>query len=309
MEITAANLQALRVTFSKVYGGAFDVADNWYSQVATTMPSGARLNTYGWMNNLPMLREWQGERHVHNVSEVSYQIYNKKYELTYALSRSDIEDDAGTLGIYNTQFEDLGRNAKKHPDVLVATAASNGQNVACFDGQPFFSTSHPVSTVDPALGTYSNYSASGMALTAANFNTVFATMASYQSAGGVRLGVTPDTLLVPPQLRVAARKICEMEMIESDIANVYAPISNVYKGMAKVVVAEELAAYPTAWYLLCTKRSVKPFVYQLRKATEFSCLVNLTDPNVFDNDEFKFGCYVRDNAGYSLPFLAYKALA
>ena len=79
--------------------------------------------------------------------------------------------------------------------------------------------------------------------------------------------------------------------------------------MAKVVVAEELAAYPTAWYLLCTKRSVKPFVYQLRKATEFSCLVNLTDPNVFDNDEFKFGCYVRDNAGYSLPFLAYKALA
>lgn len=307
MQITAANLQALRVTFSRVFQGAYDVAPNWFTETATTLPSAARLNTYGWMNNLPAMREWVGERVVNNIAEVNYTLFNKDFELTYGVKRNDLEDDQNTLGIYNMVFEDLGKQAKKHPDQLLAAMLANGQNLACFDGQPFFSTSHQVNVYDASLSTYTNYSSSGMALTRPNYVSVRATMMAYKNAGGTRMGIRPNVLLVPPSLEMTARTIVETSMIPNDAGT--APQDNVLKGSAKVVVAEELEDYPTTWYLLATDRAVKPFIYQLRKPAEFVMLVNLTDPNVFMNNEFRFGAYVRDNTGFSLPFLAYKATA
>ncbi len=307
MQITQANLNALRVTFQRIFYSAYDVAPNWYQNVAMTLPSAARLNTYGWMNNLPSMREWVGERVVNNISENNYILYNKDFELTYGVKRTDIEDDANTLGIWNMQFEDLGKNAKKHPDQLLSTVLANGQNNICFDGQPFFGTSHPVNQYDPSLLTYSNYSASGMALNAANYEVVRATMMNYKNSSGIPLGIRPNVLLVPPALEVQAKRIVESTMVPTAAGT--APEDNMLKNTATIVVAEELAAAPATWYLLVTNRSVKPFVYQLRKAAEFVMLVNLTDPNVFHHNEFQFGAYVRDNVGYSLPFLAYKASA
>ena len=309
MQITNATLQGLRTTFSKLYQSAYDVAPTWFDKVSTQYASSSRFNTYGWMNNLPKMREWMGERVIHNISENAYLLVNKKFELTYGVPRDAIEDDASTLGIYNEQFADLGRNAKKHPDDLLATALAQGQNNECFDRQPFFSTTHPVNPADPAgpLGTYSNYSSSGMALTAANYEAVRAIMMGYKTSGGIPLGLRPNILLVPPNLEIAAKRIVVSTMVATAAGT--APEDNMLAGSAEIVVAEELAAYPTTWYLLCTNRGVKPFVYQLRKPAEFTMLVNLTDPNVFENDEFRFGAYIRDNVGYTLPFLAYKASA
>lgn len=307
MQITAANLNALRVTFSRVFQQAYDVAENWYTDVASSMPSSGRLNTYGWMQALPHMREWLGERVVNNLSEVNYILFNKPFELTYGIKRADLEDDTQTLGIYQSSFQELGKNAKKHPDKLLADALASGQNTACFDGQPYFSTSHPVNALDSAFGTYSNYSASGMALTAANYTTVRATMMAYKNAGGVRMGIRSNILLVPPSLETAARTIVEAELIPNSAGT--AAQSNVLKGTSKVIVAEELEDAPTAWYLLCTTRGVRPFIYQLRRPAEFTMLVNLTDPSVFQRDQYEFGANIRDNVGFSLPFLAYKAVA
>lgn len=242
MQITQANLNALRVTFSRVFQNAYNIAPNWYGDIATTMPSAAKLNTYGWMNNLPQMREWIGERVVHNISENAYILFNKKFELTYGVSRTDIEDDANTLGIYNMQFESLGKNAKKHPDQLVATALINGQNTACFDGQPFFAVAHPVNQYEPTLGTYSNYSASGMPLTAANYESVRATMMAYKDAGGIPLGLRPNTLLVPPSLEVQAKRIVESTMVATAAGT--APEDNMLRGTSKIVVAEEARGEP-----------------------------------------------------------------
>lgn len=309
MQITAASLQGLRTTFSKIYQSAYALAPTWYEQVSSTMPSGSRFNTYGWMNNLPRMREWLGSRVIHNISDNAYILVNKKFELTYGVARDAIEDDAGTLAIYNDQFADLGRNAKKHPDDLMATALANGQNNACFDGQPFFSTAHPVNPVDPSgpLGTYSNYSSSGMPLTAANYEAVRATMMGYKTSGGIPLGIRPNILLVPPTLEMQAKRIVVSQSVATAAGT--AAEDNMLAGTATIIVAEELQSAPNTWYLLSTNRGMKPLIYQLRKPAEFTMLVNLTDPNVFESDEFLFGAYIRDNAGYTLPFLAYKAVA
>jgi phage major head subunit gpT-like protein len=62
----------------------------------------------------------------------------------------------------------------------------------------------------------------------------------------------------------------------------------------------------TAWYLLDTTRSIKPFIFQQRQAPEFQAK---DDPNtsdhVFNNKEYVYGVDSRDNAGYGLWQMAY----
>jgi phage major head subunit gpT-like protein len=304
--ITQASLNALRVTFRNDYAKAYSLAQNWYDKVSTTIPSTTKLNTYGWAADLPIMREWANdERKVQNVKEMAYNLINRKFELTYAVLRDDIEDD--TLGLYTQQFSNLGMQAKKHPDLLMRDTIQAGQNTACFDGLSFFNTAHPVDIYDISKGTYSNYSASGMALTPQNYETVRALMMGYKGTSGVELGIMPNILLVPPQLEITARRIVQSDMIPSAAGT--APEQNMLKGTADIVVAPELSNQGTRWYLLCTNRGIMPFVYQLRQAAEFTMLTQLTDANVFNLDEYRFGSRIRDNGGYSLPFLAYSASA
>lgn len=53
------------------------------------------------------------------------------------------------------------------------------------------------------------------------------------------------------------------------------------------------------WYLLCTKRSLKPFIYQDREKAELIIKDNPeTSDDVFNRDEFRYGTRARGAAGY-----------
>lgn len=54
----------------------------------------------------------------------------------------------------------------------------------------------------------------------------------------------------------------------------------------------------TPWYLMCTKRPLKPFIFQKRREYEFVSKDSLTDDNVFDRDEYRYGVSARCNAGF-----------
>ena len=47
----------------------------------------------------------------------------------------------------------------------------------------------------------------------------------------------------------------------------------------------ELADYPDQWYLLCTKRAIKPLVFQNREKPKFVSLDKDNDDNVFFNKQ------------------------
>lgn len=53
------------------------------------------------------------------------------------------------------------------------------------------------------------------------------------------------------------------------------------------------------WYLLCTKRPLKPFIYQDREKAELIIKDNPeTSDDVFNRDEFRYGTRARGAAGY-----------
>lgn len=59
------------------------------------------------------------------------------------------------------------------------------------------------------------------------------------------------------------------------------------------------------WYMVDLSKSIKPLVYQERRAPEFQTFTSLKDENVFKRDEFVWGTSLRSNVGYGLWQLAY----
>ncbi len=131
-------------------------------------------------------------------------------------------------------------------------------------------------------------------------------MMSYVGEDGKPLYVVPKLLVVPPQLEQMARLVLYADMIPNSAGT--APQTNIYKGSADLLVVPQLSNQPTSWYLLDISRPIRPFVFQLREAPQFTYLNNPNDLNVFQRREYLFGVHARGNAGYALWFLGAKAV-
>jgi phage major head subunit gpT-like protein len=221
MIITTASLDALRSGFNNAYRRGLGQAETAYGRIATTVPSSTKQNDYGWLNKMPSLSEWVGPRIIHSISESTYAIKNKTFQLAIGVDRDDIEDD--NLGVYDTMFVDMGDSVAAHPDTLVFGALADGFTTDGFDKQFFFDTDHPVLDANGNATTYAN------------------------TDGGSG----------------------------------------------------------TAWYLMSTRRALKPIIFQERKKPMFAAQDRSTDESVFTNKEFRYGVDARHNVGYGFPQMAW----
>jgi phage major head subunit gpT-like protein len=154
MEITSESLNDLRAGFKTTFQGGLSQAKPQWDRVAMEVPSSTIENKYGWLKQIPGMSEWVGPRTIHNLSEGSYAIPNKDFELTVGVSANNIRDD--NLGIYTPMFSEMGRASGAHPDLLVFGLLKAGFGTLCFDGQNFFDTDHPVIGADGTVASVSN---------------------------------------------------------------------------------------------------------------------------------------------------------
>jgi phage major head subunit gpT-like protein len=146
MIINRQNLDSLRVGFKTTFQNQLQQTTSLYQRVATVVPSTAKSEDYGWLGKIPNVREWLGARVVQNLSEFSYTLKNRPFELTIGVDRDDIEDD--NLGMYTPMFASFGESVAAWPDQLVWPLLAAGFSTNCYDGQYFFDTDHPVLDAD-----------------------------------------------------------------------------------------------------------------------------------------------------------------
>jgi phage major head subunit gpT-like protein len=302
-----SQIAALDVTFHKFFAeGYTDDNDVWGPKLATFVNSVTLTDLYGWLERTMKLRKWVGPRVVRNIATALYALKNDKYEGTYSIDANKLSDSK-TYDLENLMMKDLGRAAKRWPQQLIKTALQAGTTGLCYDGQAFFSTTHPL---NPA-GNQSNLFASGAALSRANLDTVYTAATSLTDPTGEPIGEKYDTLIVPPALGGTARVLVNSETI-SDFtgASNVAPIANPWRGRFTVLELQELANQPTVWYLAALGGEIKPLIFQMRQAPDnIVSLTNPTDPNVFFNDEFFWGVKGRGAAGYGPWWKMIKAAA
>jgi phage major head subunit gpT-like protein len=142
MIINAEGLARLYTGFTAVFNAAFQETPTWYERVAMTVPANTRIIDYKFLLDFPMVREWIGDRQISSLEPKAYQVEIKDWEATIEVDRNDIEDDQ--LGFYNPIIAALAQEARKHPEKLMADLMAGGFDTACYDGQHFFATDHPV---------------------------------------------------------------------------------------------------------------------------------------------------------------------
>lgn len=322
MDLTPSAINAIYTEYNKIYQEAWNRTNVVWNKVASLITSDNESETHVWMDRVPQLRKWYGERQVKNVSLRDFVATNVPFELTLGLDKFKVADNK--IKSFDNTVRMMGIQAKKWPDAMLFNSVStdptaisgalpNGINVVTFDGVDFFSTAHPQNIDDPNSATYSNYSASGKALTHANFQSVRQIMRAYKGADGFPMGVNPNMLLVPPALEAQAIQILEEEWVSptSVVGTVAsgAPSKNHLVGTADYLVIDDLAGQDTTWYLCDVRGPIKPFVIQLREPPIFAMLTKPTDAPVWQRHEVQYGIEARGVGTYGPWFLAYSATA
>lgn len=141
MHITPALLSLLTTGWSAAFKVGFDGAETHYKDIALVTKSNTAETGYPFLGQMPGLREWLGERRIKQLAVHGFSIKNRKFEETIGVRRTDIEDDVA--GVYTPMFEELGRDAARHPDKLIFELVAAGFVTACYDNQNFFDTDHP----------------------------------------------------------------------------------------------------------------------------------------------------------------------
>jgi phage major head subunit gpT-like protein len=295
MELTVANIQRVQTGYSAIFRTGWNTPTPRLESLATAVPSNARTNVFGFLLNLLKLRKWDGPRIIQNLKTGAYLLENEPYELTVGVDRRDIRDDL--IGIHNHRFEDMGRASKLWPDQTLRTALQAGTTRLGFDGVAFFAATHPL---NPAGNQSNNFTTT--ALSAANFATVRAAMASYTGQDGEVLGVQPNVLIVPPQLEDTANTIVTATFGASGA-------TNIQQGQARVVVVPQLANQGTTWYVADDNNAIKGLIWQLREAPIFTAKTSFNDDNVFFENQFLWGINAEGVAGYGPWFLMARAIA
>lgn len=154
MDITSGSLQALFRAFNASFQAGFSGVDPMWQKVATLVPSSTSQEDYGWLGDIPAMREWIGDRVINSLKNHNYSIKNRPFELTQGVDRDKIEDDQ--YGFYSTLFKSMGDSAAKHPDELIFALLLAGFATKCYDGQYFFDTDHPVLQADGSATSVSN---------------------------------------------------------------------------------------------------------------------------------------------------------
>lgn len=124
------------------FQGAFDGSDMTYAKIATVIPSSGKQESYGWLGDMPRIREWIGDRVLNEIAGHNYTIVNKTYEGTIRVNVDDIDD--GSIGQYSILAKGIGQAAADFPEEQVYTVLVQGFENRCYDGQNFFDTDHPV---------------------------------------------------------------------------------------------------------------------------------------------------------------------
>lgn len=246
--------------------------------------------------------------------------FKKLREQSFDIKAEEFQDgyEAKLLDLYQKVF--AYRNWQQAPGRLVlaeeqfrhtsiATLLEAGASTTCVDGQNFFSATHPCNMSDSTVGSsWSNYQSSTKdVVSVANIAAEVTAMRGVKDENGNRLGVEPDTIIVPVEKYETLKNLLAQSLIlgAASSATSNGGVTNPYQGRFNVVVAKELSDADD-WYLVDSKLAgggLAPWV-TLRQTVPSSLALRMFDESsdFFKNSgNIKMSSHIWYGFGLALP--------
>ena len=290
MDINSENLNTLFYSFNALLQKGLAQAWNEWEKYCSVINSATALEKYPLTIISGGMREWVGPRFINAVSGKLLEVRNRDFEATQGVSRNDIEDD--NIGFYSALFTEMGINAGAlWPRLSVEALCSAGKWA---DGGDFFTASRKI-----GKATINNVVAG--ALSVSNYETARSQMMGFlQADGKTPIGLVPDTLMVGPSNEKTARQILKADLV----AEGGTAVTNVHRDEAEIIVNPYLVGSDAGkWFLMCTRRGIKPVAVQKRKVGPLVRWDKDSDPCVKDENRCDYGVHYRGAAVAVAPQL------
>lgn len=112
----------------------------WINGVSNLFSSDQASETYNFLGQSPVMREWISSRQAKGFTGQGVTIVNKHYEATIEVRKVDVHRDKTPQ--LRARMEEFADRAQTHWASLLSTLLLNGPSTVCYDGQFYFDTDH-----------------------------------------------------------------------------------------------------------------------------------------------------------------------
>lgn len=117
-----------------------DPGTAWVDAVSMLFTSDQESETYNWLGQSPVMREWVGGRNAKGFRENGITIKNLEFEATMEVLVKELRRDK--TGQVMVRIRELADRTNAHWAKILTTLVLNGESTVCYDGQFFFDTDH-----------------------------------------------------------------------------------------------------------------------------------------------------------------------
>lgn len=304
----AAKIEAASIAFGSSLNNRLQRPDVLHTQFAKLLRTNKLLNVELWLNSIPKMRLWEGDKVLSMFTAEQLRIITRPHEASVMIPKGDIINDE--LGLYTDKINSLGDSYMWHLDEMLICMLIGGLQGTAFgttyDGQNLIDVDHTFRG-NGTGPTYSNkVTGAFSATTYRQAWNLFLQMKDenglpLQPMGGKRL-----TLLHGPANRDAVRTVLQQENIVGVTA------SNIDKGTATPYCSEWITAGATyslfgqtvtltglEWFLIPQGSSA--VMIQIKRDPEFLAVDRGDDEFTFRTGKLLYGLESEDGAAYGMP--------
>ena len=280
-----------------------DIGAAWVGPLSMLFTSDQESETYKWLGQTPMMREWVGGRNAKGFVENGLTITNKHYEATIDVLVRELRRDK--TGQVLVRIRELAQKTNSHWASILTTLIENGESTLAYDGQFFFDTDHlegdsgtqdnDITTDISALPVQTNGSTTAPSIEEiqqAIFKSI-AQILSFVDDKGEPMNEDASNFLVqvPVPLYIVASKAVAMPVSGDLNTQSLPPNLNVQvQTNARLTWTDKFATYRT-------DGSVKPFIRQEETAVQLKAKAEGSEYE-FDNAAHQYGVDTWRNVGY-----------
>jgi len=278
----------------------------WAKKVGWENTSNQESETYAWLGQAPVMREWLGGRLSKQLNTNQYTIRNKLFEATMNVNVDDKRrDKTGQIMIRTGDL--AARTAEHWEKLLTDLIIANG---LCYDGQNFFDTDH----VTLSSGTLQN-DLDATDIPALNVSTAAAPTATeaakiivgaveyffgYKDEQGepINGGARRFAIMVPTNMFGSFAQATTAERLDSGNSNP-ALSFQAGSGLTVEVVVNPRLTTTTELYAFRIDSEVKPFILQTEQDVKLDVVAEGSEEE-FKNRQHLYGVTALRNVGYGL---------
>ncbi len=116
----------------------------WVEALSNYFTSDQESETYKWLGQVPVMRDWVGGRQAKGFTTNGLTIENKHFEATLEIPLVDLRRDQ--TGQINVRVNELADRTNTHLAQLLSKLIIGGESTVCYDGQYYFDTDHKDAT-------------------------------------------------------------------------------------------------------------------------------------------------------------------